>query len=76
MVRETIVACHIVHAAEVGEEILEDGEMGQVVADLQTPPIIFARNQTQDAVVRAELSIWRQKRVRAAICQTICQMMI
>jgi hypothetical protein len=64
MVRETIAAWHIIHAAEVGEEILEGGEMGQEVADLHAPLIIFARSPTQDAVIRAELSIWRLKRVR------------
>jgi hypothetical protein len=41
--------------------------MGQVVADLYTPPIIFAGSPTQDAVIRAELSIWRLKRVREII---------
>jgi hypothetical protein len=63
MVRETIAARHIIHAAEVGEEIRDGGEMGQVVADLHTPLIIFAGSPTQDAVIRAELSIWRLKRV-------------
>ena len=38
--------------------------MGQEVADLHVPLIIFARSLTQDAVIRAELSIWRLKRVR------------
>jgi hypothetical protein len=64
MVRETIAACHVIHAAEIGKEILEDGEMGQVVADLHSPPIIFAGSLTQNAVIGAELSIWRLKRVR------------
>jgi hypothetical protein len=64
MVRETIAACHVIHAAEIGKEILEDGEMGQVVADLHSPPIIFAGSLTKNAVIGAELSIWRLKRVR------------
>ena len=41
--------------------------MGQEVADLHVPLIIFARSLTQDAVIRAELSIWRLKRVREII---------
>jgi hypothetical protein len=64
MVRETISAWHIIHAAEVREEILEGWEMGQEVADLNAPLIIFERSPAQDAVIRAELSIWRLKRVR------------
>ena len=55
---------HIIHAAEVGEEILDGGEMGHEVADLHATLIIFAGSLTQDAVIRAELSIWRLKRVR------------
>jgi hypothetical protein len=35
-----------------------------VVADLHTPLIIFAGSPIQDAVIRAELSIWRLKSVR------------
>ena len=64
MVRETIAAWHIIHAAEVGEELLEGGEMGQEVADLHAPLIIFARSHTQDAVIRAELSISSKTRSR------------
>ena len=63
MVRKTIAAWHIIHASEVGEEILEEGEMGQIVADLHSPPVVYAGSPTQDAVIRAELSIWHLKRV-------------
>ncbi len=64
MVRETIAAWRIIHAAQVGEEIHKGGEMGQEVADLHAPLIIFARSHTQDAVLRAELSISSKTRSR------------
>ena len=38
--------------------------MGHEVADLHATLIICAGSLTQDAVIRAELSIWRLKRVR------------
>jgi hypothetical protein len=50
VVRETIAAWHIIHAAEVGEEILEGGEMGLEVADLHAPLIIFALPRMQSFV--------------------------
>ncbi len=55
IVRETIAAWHIIHAAKVGEEILDGGETGQEVADLHAPLIIFAKSLTQDAVICAKL---------------------
>jgi len=55
MVHETIAAWHIIHAAKVGEEILDGGETGQEVADLHAPLIIFAKSLTQDAVICAKL---------------------
>ena len=64
MVLETIAAWHIIHAAEIGEEMLEDGEVGQGVTDLHSPLVILTRSHAQDAVVRAELAIWHLKRVR------------
>ena len=63
MVRETIAAWHIIHAAEVGEEIHEGGEMEHEDTDLHAPSS-YSRSPAQDAVIRAELSIWHLKHVR------------
>jgi hypothetical protein len=48
MISEAIAACHVIHAAEVGEEGLKGGEI----------------SPAQDAVTRAELMMWRLKRIR------------
>ena len=64
VVGEAVSTCHIVHAFEVGEEVLEGFEMGQSVSDLHASLVVCARGYAQNAVVSAKLSVWRLKRIR------------
>ena len=42
VVGEAVSTCHIIHAFEIGEEILEGFEMGQNVSDLHAPLVVCA----------------------------------
>ena len=58
-----IATCDVAHAAEVGEEAFEGGEMWQDVAALHVPLVVLPCCYTQNSVVCAELSVWRLERV-------------
>jgi hypothetical protein len=58
-----VAACNIAHAAEIGKEWFEGGEMWQDIAALHIPVIILPCCYTQNSVVCAELSVWRLKHV-------------
>jgi DUF438 domain-containing protein len=42
VVGEAVSTCHIIHAFEIGEEILEGFEMGQNVSELHAPLVVCA----------------------------------
>jgi hypothetical protein len=52
-----IATCDVAHAAEVGEEAFEGGEMWQAVTALHVPLVILPCSHTQDSVICAELSV-------------------
>ena len=52
-----IAACDVAHAAEIGEEGFEGGEMWQDVDALHVPIIVLPCCYTQNSVVCAELSV-------------------
>ena len=58
-----IATCDVAHAAEVGEEAFEGGEMWQAVTALHVPLVVLPCCYTQDSVICAELSVWRLERV-------------
>ena len=58
-----IATCDVAHAAEVGEEAFEGGEMWQAVTALHVPVVILPCSHTQDSIICAELSVWRLERV-------------
>jgi hypothetical protein len=64
VIGEAVSACHVVQAAEIGEEFLEGYQMGQGITDLHALLIVCAWGYAQDAVVRAELTARRLERIR------------